>query len=71
MGDMALLQQAIIQFTMNALTNQDTVAEIAEGADWDISTRPFVPVLPPLMIRTEPYDQMDRLDGRRSLQDRR
>ncbi len=62
MGDMALLQQAIIQFTMNALTNQDTVAEIAEGAGLDISTRPFVPVLPPLMIRTEPYDQMDRLE---------
>ena len=61
MGDMVLLQQAIIQFVMNTLGDEAKLAEIAEGADLDVSTRPFVPVLPPLMIKTEPYDQMDRL----------
>lgn len=61
MGDMVLLQQAIIQFVMNSLTNEAVMKEIIEGAGLAVSTRPFIPVLPPLMIKTEPYDQMDRL----------
>ena len=56
-----LLQQAIIQFVMSSLSNPTIVKQIADGAKLDIDTRSFVPVLPPLMIRTEPYDQMDRL----------
>ncbi len=62
MGDMVLLQQAIIQFVMNALTNEETMRKIASGAGLDVPTKPFIPVLPPLMIKTEPYDQMDRLE---------
>jgi seryl-tRNA synthetase len=61
MGDMVLLQQAIIQFVMASLTNEEVVKKIASDAGLDVSTKPFVPVLPPLMIKTEPYDQMDRL----------
>lgn len=61
LGDMVLLEQAIVQFVMNSLTNEDVIRQIANDAGLDISTRPFVPVLPPLMIKTEPYDQMDRL----------
>ena len=64
MGDLVLLQQAIIQFVMATLSNPDKIKEIAEGAKLDVATRAFVPVLPPLMIRTEPYDQMDRLEPR-------
>lgn len=61
MGDMVMLQQAIIQFVMSTLTNEATLKEIAATAGLEVSSRPFVPVLPPLMIKTEPYDQMDRL----------
>ncbi len=64
MGDLVLLQQAIIQFVMATLSNPEKIKQIAEGAGLDIDTRGFVPVLPPLMIRTEPYDQMDRLEPR-------
>lgn len=64
MGDLVLLQQAIIQFVMNSLTNEQVISQIAAQAGLDVSTKPFVPVLPPLMIRTEPYDQMDRLEPR-------
>lgn len=64
MGDLVLLQQAIIQFVMNSLTNEQVISQIATQAGLDVSTRPFIPVLPPLMIRTEPYDQMDRLEPR-------
>ena len=61
MGDMVMLQQAIIQFVMNSLMNEQVMKEIVAEAGIEASTRPFVPVLPPLMIKTEPYDQMDRL----------
>lgn len=61
-GDMVLLQQAIIQFVMTTLSNPEVVAEIARGAGLSVDTKPFTPVLPPLMIKTEPYDQMDRLE---------
>ena len=64
MGDMVLLQQAIIQFVMTTLSNEDKIKEIAEGAGLSVATTPFIPVLPPLMIRTEAYDQMDRLEPR-------
>src|SRR5690606_10479197 len=42
------------------------LAEIAKeaGLDGKVSTKPFTPVMPPLMIRTEPYDAMDRLEPR-------
>lgn len=61
MGDLVLLQQAIIQFVMSSLTNEEVIKTIIGDAGIEVSSRPFVPVLPPLMIRTEPYDQMDRL----------
>ncbi len=61
MGDLVMLQQAIIQFVMSSLTNSEVIKQIAADAKLSVDTRPFVPVLPPLMIRTEPYDQMDRL----------
>lgn len=64
MGDLVKLQLAIEQFVINILTDETKLKEIAEGAGLAVSTRPFVPVLPPLMIRTEPYDQMDRLEPR-------
>lgn len=62
MGDMVLLQQAIIQFVMHSLTDEAIIKQIIHEAGIETSSRPFVPVLPPLMIRTEPYDQMDRLE---------
>jgi len=65
MGDLVMLQQAVIQFVMTTLSNEEKIKEIAKAAALEgIDTRPFIPVLPPLMIRTEPYDQMDRLEPR-------
>lgn len=64
-GDLVKLQFAVIQFVMNALTDETVLAKIAKEADLEgISTKPFTPILPPLMIRTELYDAMDRLEPR-------
>lgn len=62
MGDLVKLQLAIEYFVIDTLTDEAKITEIAAGAGLNVSTKPFVPVLPPLMIKTEAYDQMDRLE---------
>jgi len=64
-GDLVMLQFAIVQFVMNALSNSAVLEGIAKDAGLEgISLKPFTPILPPLMIRTELYDAMDRLEPR-------
>lgn len=63
-GDMVKLQMAIVQFVINTLSDEEKIQEIAQKAGLEVSLRAFTPVLPPLMIRTEPYDAMDRLEPR-------
>ena len=64
-GDLVKLQFAIIQFVINTLSNEAKLQEIIQKAGLDgVSSKPFTPILPPLMIRTELYDAMDRLEPR-------
>ena len=65
-GDMVKLQMAIVNFVMNSLTNEDIIKEIIEkaGLKGKVSEKPFTIVLPPLMLRTDVYDAMDRLEPR-------
>lgn len=64
-GDLVKLQFAIIQFVLDTVTSEETLRRIANEAGLkDISVSPFTPILPPLMIRTELYDAMDRLEPR-------
>jgi len=63
-GDLVKLQFALIQHVINTLSDQETIAKIAANAGVETSDKPFTPVLPPLMIRTELYDAMDRLEPR-------
>jgi seryl-tRNA synthetase len=60
-GDLVKLQLAIVQFVIDQLTSREVLESIAKNANLDVSLNPFTPVLPPLMIRTELYDAMDRL----------
>jgi seryl-tRNA synthetase len=64
MGDLVMLQFALIQFVMNTLTSEETLKKIIADLNLKVSSKPFTPVLPPYMIRTEPYDAMDRLEPR-------
>jgi len=66
MGDMVKLHFAVIQFAMDILTDEARLSEIAKnaGLEGKVATKPFTLVMPPLMIRTEPYDAMDRLEPR-------
>lgn len=61
-GPLVQLQWAMMQFAVSVLTDEKTLAKIAKTAKLKVSTKPFIPVLPPLMIKTQPYDAMDRLE---------
>ncbi len=61
-GDLVKLQFAIIQFVLDTLTDEALLGRIASEAGLDVPSKAFVPVLPPLMIRTAMYDAMDRLE---------
>ena len=65
-GNLVRLHFAVIQFAMDVLTDEGKLAAIAKeaGLEGKVSLKPFTPVLPPLMIKTEPYDAMDRLEPR-------
>ena len=63
-GDLVRLQFAIVQCVINTLGDEAILAKIAANAGLQVSLKPFTPVLPPLMIRTELYDAMDRLEPR-------
>lgn len=61
-GDLVKLQFAIMQFVTDKLSDSSVLASIAKEARLAVSDKPFTPVLPPYMIRTELYDAMDRLE---------
>jgi seryl-tRNA synthetase len=61
-GDLVLMQFAMINFLFGMLTDADTLKKIAEEKNINVSTKPFVPVIPPFMIKPNTYLKMARLD---------
>lgn len=62
-GDLVLLEFALMQFGLSILTDAEKIAEIARAAGLgEISTKAFVPVLPPVMMRPDMMIRMARLN---------
>lgn len=61
-GDLALLQFALMQLAMETLTSIEKLQQIIGEAHLAVSARPFVPVLPPVLMRSEVMGRMARLD---------
>ncbi len=62
--DLVKLQFALIQWVMDSLSDSRVLTSIIDEHELNVSNKPFVPVLPPYMIKTAPYDAMDRLEPR-------
>lgn len=60
-GDAVKLQFALIQFAFETLTDQKIVKEIAKSVENPFDV-PFVPVIPPVIAKSEVMKKMDRLD---------
>lgn len=62
-GDIVLLQLAIMQFVMQTLGDENVLRKLISGNGLNLSAKPFTPVLPPAMLRTEPYQASSRLNA--------
>ncbi len=62
-GDFVRLQFAIVQFVMDTLTDEAVLKELIDQNGLSISPKPFTPILPPAMLRTEPYKASARLNA--------
>ncbi len=63
-GDLVRLHWALMQFALDRITDEAFIKKLIEENGLNLSSKPFMPVLPPLMIRTDVYDAMDRLEPR-------
>lgn len=59
-GDLVMMQFALIQMCFEILTNEETLKVIASEAGINISTKPFIPVLPPVFIKPLVQTKMSR-----------
>jgi seryl-tRNA synthetase len=62
-GDLVLLQFAIIQFVMQTLGDESIIQMLITKNNLSVSSKPFRPILPPAMLRTEPYVASARLNA--------
>ncbi len=63
-GDLVRLQFALVQYVFTILGDEKVLQELIESNNLQITAKPFVPVLPPAMIKTEVFAAMDRLEPR-------
>jgi seryl-tRNA synthetase len=61
-GDLALMQYALVQFVYSILTSREELQKIITKAGLKIDPKPFVPVIVPLMMRSQVMNRMARLD---------
>ncbi len=63
-GDLVMLQNALLQFALSVVTSEASLSAIAKEAKLNVSSKSFVPVVPPLFIRPEVMQKMARLEPR-------
>lgn len=62
-GDIVRLQFAIIQWVMQTLSDQTVIQKLIDENNLQLSAKPFTPILPPALLRTEPYVASARLNA--------
>jgi seryl-tRNA synthetase len=60
-GDLALMQFGLIQVALKVLTSREEIEKIIKRASLDISVTPFIPVIPPVFMRSDVMGRMARL----------
>ena len=60
-GDFVRLQLALIQFGLDVLTDAKTLTRIIKAKKLKVAATPFLPILPPTMMRTDAYLATNRL----------
>jgi seryl-tRNA synthetase len=63
-GDLVRMQFAIMQFVMQTLGDVKILEHLIEKNRLNLVAKPFTPVLPPAVLRTEPYTASARLNAK-------
>lgn len=62
-GGLVRLQFALIQYVMQTLGDERVLEHLIQENGFNVTAKPFTPVLPPAMLRTEPYRASARLNA--------
>ncbi|HSX42542.1 MAG TPA: serine--tRNA ligase [Candidatus Saccharimonadales bacterium] len=62
-GGLVRMQFAIVQFAMDTLGNEEILQKLINENGLTIPAKPFVPIIPPAVLRTEPYVASARLNA--------
>lgn len=62
-GGLVRLQFALLQFVMDMLGDEQILKQIITDNGLNLSSKPFTPILPPALLRTEPYAASARLNA--------
>lgn len=62
-GGLVRLQLAIMQFVMDTLGDETVIQKLIDDNGLTISAKAFTPIIPPAMLRTEPYKASARLNA--------
>lgn len=62
-GALVQLQFAIIQWTLEQLTNERFLEKIIQQNQLDLVAKPFIAVLPPALVNTKAYEATTRLNA--------
>lgn len=60
-ADVAMLQFALFEFARSIIMDREILSGIAERARLSVTVTPFIPVVPPLMMRSAVMNRMARL----------
>ncbi len=61
-GDLALMQFALVHLCFETLTSKSEMQKVVEQFSLTVDARPFIPVVPPVMMRSQVMNRMARLD---------
>jgi seryl-tRNA synthetase len=63
-GDLALMHFALVNYVFSILTDRAVLEGIAKAAGIAVDPKPFIPVVPPVMIKPAVMNRMARLEPR-------
>lgn len=61
-GDLVLLEFALINYALKILTNKKILGQIIQNNKLAVSDKPFIPIIPPVLIKPEVFNRMARLE---------
>ncbi len=60
-GGLVEMQFALINLVFKLLGDESFIEKIIKDNNLDLVSKPFIPILPPMMMKTEPYEATGRL----------